>query len=124
MNFIIRIGLEVHIQLKTATKLFSDEPVVFGQKPNQSINPVTTGLPGVLPSVNQKTIDLAIILALAANCKINHQITFDHKNYFYPDLPKGYQITQKANPIGLQGAIRYIGQKKTNPKNKHQTNTP
>jgi len=112
MNFIIRIGLEVHIQLKTATKLFSDEPVVFGQKPNQSINPVTTGLPGVLPSVNQKTIDLAIILALAANCKINHQITFDHKNYFYPDLPKGYQITQKANPIGLQGAIRYIGQKK------------
>ncbi|MDY6799888.1 MAG: Asp-tRNA(Asn)/Glu-tRNA(Gln) amidotransferase subunit GatB [Bacteroidota bacterium] len=112
MNFTIRIGLEVHIQLKTATKLFSDEPVTFEQKPNQSISPVTVGLPGTLPSLNQKAIDLTIILALAANCKINHQITFDRKIYFYPDLPKGYQITQKANPIGLQGAITYINHKK------------
>src|SRR6056297_1277245 len=112
MNFTIRIGLEVHIQLKTATKLFSDEPVVFGQKPNQLINPVTVGLPGTLPSLNQKAVDLAITLALAANCKINHQITFDRKNYFYPDLPKGYQITQKKNPVGLQGEITYIDHQK------------
>jgi len=112
MNFTIRIGLEVHIQLKTATKLFSDEPVAFGQKPNQSISPVTVGLPGTLPSFNQKAVDLAIILALAANCKINHQITFDRKNYFYPDLPKGYQITQQKNPVGLQGEITYIDHQK------------
>jgi len=112
MNFTIHIGLEVHIQLKTATKLFSLAPNVLGQMPNNSIDPVTTGLPGVLPSVNQKAIDSTIILALAANGKINRQITFDRKNYFYPDLPKGYQITQKANPIGLQGAINYIDQKK------------
>jgi len=112
MNFTIRIGLEVHIQLKTATKLFSAEPIVFGQKPNQSINPVTVGLPGTLPSLNQKAVDLAITLALAANCKINHQITFDRKYYFYPDLPKGYQITQKKNPVGLQGEITYIDHQK------------
>ena len=112
MNFVIRIGLEVHIQLKTATKLFSMEPHVLEQIPNNSIDPVTTGLPGVLPSINQKAIDLAIILALASNCKINRQITFDRKNYFYPDLPKGYQITQKANPIGLQGKITYIDHQK------------
>lgn len=112
MDFTIRIGLEVHIQLKTATKLFSPEPYIFGQTPNHSIDPVTTGLPGVLPSVNQKAIDLAVIVALATNCKINRQITFDRKNYFYPDLPKGFQITQKTNPVGVQGEVAFINHKK------------
>lgn len=112
MDFTIRIGLEVHIQLKTATKLFSQEPYVFGQAPNYYIDPVTVGLPGTLPSLNQKAVDLAITLALATNCEINRQISFDRKNYYYPDLPKGFQITQKSNPVGINGELMFINHKK------------
>ncbi|MFO7827735.1 MAG: Asp-tRNA(Asn)/Glu-tRNA(Gln) amidotransferase subunit GatB [Bacteroidales bacterium] len=112
MDHIIQIGLEVHIQLKTRSKLFSPEPYLFGNEPNYFIDPVTTGLPGTLPSFNQKVLDFALILATALNCKINQQITFDRKNYFYPDLPKGYQITQKTNPVGYDGTISFVNHKK------------
>ncbi|MEE4197854.1 MAG: Asp-tRNA(Asn)/Glu-tRNA(Gln) amidotransferase subunit GatB [Bacteroidales bacterium] len=112
MDFTIRIGLEVHIQLKTATRLFSAEPYAYGQSPNRFIDPVTLGLPGTLPSINARAIDQAITLALAAQCSINRRITFDRKNYFYPDLPKGYQITQKTNPVGIKGSLDYIDPRK------------
>ncbi|MFP4024407.1 MAG: Asp-tRNA(Asn)/Glu-tRNA(Gln) amidotransferase subunit GatB [Thiohalospira sp.] len=111
MDFTIRIGLEVHIQLNTTTKLFSPEPYVFGQEPNYYIDPVTVGLPGTLPSINQKALDLAITLALATNCEINRQIFFDRKNYFYPDLPKGFQITQKSKPLGINGELAFMNHK-------------
>lgn len=109
---VIQIGLEVHIQLKTGSKLFSPEPYVFGKEPNYFIDPITMGLPGTMPSFNRKTLDFAFIMAIAANCKINQQIIFDRKNYFYPDLPKGYQITQKSCPVGYSGSLPFINHEK------------
>lgn len=112
MDDVIQIGLEVHIQLKTGSKLFSAEPYVFGKEPNYFIDPVTMGLPGTLPSLNKKALDFALFMATATNCKINQQITFDRKNYFYPDLPKGYQITQKSCPVGYSGSLSFINHEK------------
>jgi len=104
MDFEIKIGLETHIQLKTKTKIFCQCPVPkFDSLPNTNICPVCSGQPGSLPVLNKKAIDLAIKAGLALNCSINKKSVFVRKNYFYPDMPKGYQITQFENPICQNG---------------------
>ncbi|AEA33487.1 Asp-tRNA(Asn)/Glu-tRNA(Gln) amidotransferase subunit GatB [Hippea maritima] len=102
MEFEAVIGLEVHIQLLTNTKIFCSCSTDFGAPPNTHICPVCMGMPGVLPVLNKKVLDYAIKLGLALNCKINKFSRFARKNYFYPDLPKGYQISQYELPI-LEG---------------------
>jgi aspartyl-tRNA(Asn)/glutamyl-tRNA(Gln) amidotransferase subunit B len=99
------IGLEVHAQLKTKTKIFCGCSTTFGKSPNQNTCPVCTGMPGVLPVLNKQAVTLAIKTALATNCKVAEQSRFDRKNYFYPDLPKGYQISQYAYPIAEHGFL-------------------
>ena len=99
------IGLEVHAQLSTNTKLFSSASTKFGSEPNTQVDLVDLGLPGVLPVVNKDAFKKAITFGLAINADINQESTFDRKNYFYPDLPKGYQITQMTQPIVEGGSI-------------------
>ena len=97
------IGLEVHAELKTETKIFCGCAARFGGEPNSDVCPVCAGLPGVLPVLNQRVVDYAILAGLALNCEINPRNKFDRKNYFYPDLPKGYQVSQFDQPICLEG---------------------
>ncbi len=99
------IGLEVHVQLLTASKAYSNDKNEFGSRPNTNVSAITLGHPGTLPKMNRKTIDHAIKLGLACQCKISPVQHFARKNYFYPDLPKGYQITQDTTPICLGGFI-------------------
>lgn len=99
------IGLEIHVQLSTASKMFCGCSTEFGDPPNTHVCPVCLGLPGALPVVNQKAVEYGLKLALALNMKINRFSTFYRKNYFYPDLPKGYQITQYSLPLGYQGFL-------------------
>jgi len=102
------IGLEIHAQLSTKTKAFcSCRADVFELEPNTVICPVCTGQPGALPVLNEKVVEYAVKAALALNCKINLRSTFDRKNYFYPDLPKGYQITQYFTPIAENGFLGF-----------------
>ena len=97
------IGLEVHVQLKTRTKIFSHSTHRFGRSPNTQTDPVVLGLPGALPVLNQQAVSLAVQAALAINCKVNRFSQFARKNYFYPDLPKGYQISQYDHPLAEHG---------------------
>jgi len=99
------IGLEAHVQLSTETKLFSRASTSFGQEPNTNVNLVDCGLPGVLPTVNKNAFYKAIRFGLAVDADINQTSLFDRKNYFYPDLPKGYQITQMELPIVSGGKV-------------------
>jgi len=99
------IGLETHVQLSTKTKLFSRASTAFGESPNTNVNLTDCGLPGVLPSVNKEAFYKAIRFGIAVDAQINQTSIFDRKNYFYPDLPKGYQITQMDLPIVLGGSI-------------------
>ncbi|SMC79573.1 aspartyl/glutamyl-tRNA(Asn/Gln) amidotransferase subunit B [Desulfocicer vacuolatum DSM 3385] len=99
------IGLEVHAQLKTKTKIFCNCPTTFGAPPNANTCPVCTGMPGVLPVLNRQAVTFAIKSALATDCTIARESRFDRKNYFYPDLPKGYQISQYAFPIAEHGHL-------------------
>ncbi len=105
MNWETVIGLETHVQLSTKTKLFSRASTTFGANPNTNVNLVDCGLPGVLPSINKEAFYKAIRLGMAINAQINQTSIFDRKNYFYADLPKGYQITQMDLPIVLGGSI-------------------
>ncbi|MCP3872899.1 MAG: Asp-tRNA(Asn)/Glu-tRNA(Gln) amidotransferase subunit GatB [Desulfobacteraceae bacterium] len=105
MQFEPVIGLEVHAQLKTKTKIFCGCSTQFGKSPNSNTCPVCTGMPGVLPVLNKQTVTFAIKAALATHCNINQESRFDRKNYFYPDLPKGYQISQYALPIAEHGYL-------------------
>ena len=97
------IGLEVHVQLRTRTKLFCGCPNAFGARPNAHLCPVCYGLPGALPVPNRRAVELAVLAGLALNCDIPDESVFERKNYFYPDLPKGYQITQFERPIAVNG---------------------
>lgn len=105
------IGLEVHVELDTESKMFCRCPNVFGKEPNSLVCPVCMGLPGVLPVLNKKALDLGTRTALALNCRIQKDIIFERKNYFYPDLPKGYQISQYVNPLGEKGFLEVKGRK-------------
>ena len=99
------IGLEVHVQLSTHTKMFCGCRNIFGQLPNTQVCPVCLGLPGSLPVINKKAIEYAVRIGLALDCKINPLIKFDRKNYYYPDCPKNYQISQFDKPICYEGFI-------------------
>jgi len=99
------IGLEVHAQLLTNSKAYSSDVNEYGSEPNSNVSEISLGFPGTLPRVNKKVLQYAIKLGLALNCSITHENRFDRKNYFYADLPKGYQITQDKTPICTNGSI-------------------
>lgn len=104
-NYIPTVGIEVHCELKTNTKIFSNSINGYGQMANSLTNVVDLGYPGTLPTLNKEVLNLAIKAALVLNCKIRRQMHFDRKNYFYPDNPKNYQITQAETPIGYDGYV-------------------
>ena len=105
MSFEVVIGLEVHAQLLTGSKIFCSCSTAFGGKPNEQTCPVCLGMPGVLPVLNRQVVELTIKTALATNCRVAPISQFARKNYFYPDLPKGYQISQYEKPLASQGFI-------------------
>ena len=104
-NFEVVIGLEVHVQLNTKTKIFCSCPTSFGDEPNVNTCPTCLGLPGALPVMNKEAVKKAVMLGKAINATINKKSTFERKNYFYPDLPKGYQISQFVVPIVENGEL-------------------
>ena len=100
------IGLEVHVQLQTDSKLFAPDSATYGAEPNEHTSFITLAHPGTLPKINERAVEFAVKLGYALNCEINPDNRFDRKNYFYPDLPKGYQVTQDAKPICLGGSVK------------------
>jgi aspartyl-tRNA(Asn)/glutamyl-tRNA(Gln) amidotransferase subunit B len=105
-NYQVVIGLEVHAQMLTKSKLFCGDSATFGAAPNTHISPITLAHPGTLPMMNKQAIEYAVKLGLALNCDIEQQNYFARKNYFYPDLPKGYQVSQHTTPICKNGTVR------------------
>ncbi len=114
MNYQVNIGLEVHVELFTKSKLFCGCSTQFGAPPNTQVCPVCLGLPGVLPVINKEAVKDTIITALALNCKISEFCRFSRKNYYYPDLPKNYQISQYDEPLAKDGYLEIVlhGEKK------------
>src|SRR5579872_7310722 len=102
------IGLEVHVQLGTRTKIFCGCPTSFGAPPNTNVCPVCLGLPGALPVLSRQAVEMAIQASLALNCRVNSRSIFARKNYFYPDLPKGYQISQYDEPVAEHGYVDIV----------------
>ena len=107
-NYIPTIGIEVHLELKTKTKIFSSSKNGYGQTANSLTNIIDLGYPGTLPTLNEEVINVGIKAATILNCKIARQMHFDRKNYFYPDNPKNYQITQARTPIGTDGYVEIM----------------
>jgi len=105
------IGLEVHAQLKTKSKIFAPDKNEFGQEPNSLTSEITLGMPGVLPVLNKEVVNMGILTGLALNCEIPSRCKFDRKQYFYPDLPKGYQISQYDEPICVNGYLNINGKR-------------
>ena len=107
MDFEPVIGLEVHAQLLTETKIFCGCSTAFGRPPNSNVCPVCLGLPGSLPALNEKAVEYAVRVALALGCAVQEKSIFARKNYFYPDLPKGYQISQYEDPLAIDGLVQF-----------------
>lgn len=105
------IGLEVHAQLKTKSKIFAPDSTEFGAEPNSHTSPITLGMPGVLPVLNKEVVNMGILCGLALHCEIPRYCKFDRKQYFYPDLPKGYQISQYDKPICVNGYLDINGKR-------------
>lgn len=105
MEFEAVIGLEIHVEMKTVSKMFSSGPVSFGEDPNTQVNIIDMGFPGIMPSVNKQAVINAIRVSNALHMHIDDIVMFERKNYFYSDLPKGYQITQQFRPIGSEGYL-------------------
>src|SRR3954471_13748759 len=104
-TYVASVGMEVHAELSTRSKMFCRCPVGFGGEPNTRVCPVCLGMPGTLPVPNKAAIEMVIRTALALNCEISMQSSFQRKNYFYPDLPKGYQVSQYTHPLGHSGYL-------------------
>src|SRR5688500_9528692 len=104
-KYVAVIGLEVHAQLLTKSKIFNSDSAVFGSEPNTSVSVISLAHPGTLPKLNKKAVEFGIKMGLACHSEISRFNIFDRKNYFYPDLPKGYQITQDRTPICKGGYI-------------------
>ncbi|MEK7381005.1 MAG: Asp-tRNA(Asn)/Glu-tRNA(Gln) amidotransferase GatCAB subunit B, partial [Gemmatimonadota bacterium] len=102
------VGLEVHVQLATRSKMFCGCAALFGEEPNTNVCPVCLGLPGALPVPNAEAVRLGVRAALALGCTIHGTSIFSRKNYFYPDLPKGYQISQFDRPLATGGQLRIV----------------
>src|SRR5215472_16061481 len=107
MDYEAVIGLETHVQLKTKSKMWCGCANHFGSPPNTNVCPVCLGLPGVLPVANEEALRLTALTGLLLNCEIPRYAKFDRKNYFYPDMPKNYQITQYDMPLCVGGVVRY-----------------
>ena len=105
MRYITTIGLEVHVQLKTRSKMFCGCATGFGAEPNTNVCPVCLGYPGALPVMNEEALKMTALTGLMLGCKIPRVCKFDRKNYFYPDMPKNYQITQFDQPICVGGGV-------------------
>lgn len=110
MEYDVTIGLEVHCEVKTTSKMFSPAPNSYNEESNENITEIDLAFPGTLPQVNYGAVKKSIMMALALNCKVPQYMYFDRKNYYYPDLPKGYQITQSHDPVGTDGYVdMYVG---------------
>jgi aspartyl-tRNA(Asn)/glutamyl-tRNA(Gln) amidotransferase subunit B len=107
-TYLTSVGMEVHAELSTRSKMFCRCPVGFGGEPNTRVCPICLALPGTLPVPNRAAIEMVVLTALALNCQISMESNFQRKNYFYPDLPKGYQISQYTHPLGHSGCVYWL----------------